>query len=485
MTALRVFHLLVLQCAVLPCAILPAAVGAQGAGDPESGPRTWYVAAGASGDGRSAASPFGSTGEVEAASAAGDIVVVLPGAGSLDGGLALKPRQILRGVVTDSRRPIITNTTEDRNGGIGIVLSEGTRVEGIEIRDTRTSGIFGRDVGTVVLSDVTVHGANTGRGLIVANPLAPFPHGGVALDTSPGAGGQVATLTRVRVVDAAGMGIGTAAAARSQVTLQLHDVEVTGGAGFGNADFGIAAMADGPAAEVSLNMARSRVRGRMTPAARNVVLGAGNEGTTRGMIYESVIGASGQDGILAVLSTLPGTVDLSIVGSTVENGAQSNVEGTFLAFPHSEADLLASSMSISIHRSTIRNAGGGPLFGDRGAGVLMTGSFIPPGPPLPAGRYALRITDSEVEGSSAFGVALGSHPELPTADPGHFQVLVRGTRFQGNQLGDIMVGGPNARVDARRNCWSAPDGQLIPRVVSYWIEGAAPVDTSAPTTCVR
>lgn len=478
-------HFGILTVLVLQCITLPNAVVAQLSGDSGAPPRTFYVAAGADGNGLDAATPFGSTEEVETTGAPGDIIVVLPGEGILDGGLALKPGQILRGAADGSRRPVISNTTEDRNGGVGVILASGVRIEGIEIHDTYASGVFGLDVGDIAISEVSIRNANTGRGVIVPDFLGPFPHGGVALLTSPGTGVQRATLSGVRVTDATGMGIGIMAVEASQVTLVLNDVEVTGGAGMGPSDYGIAVIARGSESEASLEMTRSQVRGRMTPAARNIALAAGSSGAVRGLIYESFVGESGQDGVLAVALTLPATVDVSIVGSTIEGGAQSNVEGTLLALPHEEEDLLSSSMAISIHRSTIRNAGSGPLFEEAGANVYMTGSFLPPNQPLPAGQYSLRVTDSEIEGGSAFGVALGTNESLPTADPGHFNVLLRGNRFLDNRVGDIMIGGPNARVDARENCWSSPDGAMDARVVTYWIEGAAPADTSAAISCQR
>ncbi|NDY94141.1 hypothetical protein [Wenzhouxiangella limi] len=464
-------------------AMCPCTVEAQQSQNSESLPTTWYVAAGGSGDGRSPAAPFGSTEEVEKASAPGDIIVVLSRADRLGGGLALKPRQILRGFATNSRRPVITNTSEERNGGNGVVLSKDSRIEGIEIRDTHASGVFGRDVGAVALSDVSIHGANRSRGLIVENPLAPLPHAGVALMASPESGSQTARLSRVHVVEAAGMAIGANALAGARLTLDLYDVEVIGGAGFGNADYGIAATANGRGSEASLQMTRSRVRGRTSPGARNVVLAASDHGTVKGLIYESFIGESGQDGVLAAALTLPATIDVSIVGSTIENGAQSNVEGTFLAFPHEPNDVADSSIAISIHRSTIRGAGQGPLFGERGSNVLLTGSFIPEGQPLVAAPYSLRITDSTIEDGSAFGLAVGSFKGLPTADPGHFDVLVRNTKFIGNRGGEIMIGAPEARLDARGNCWRSPDDESEPRVITYWVEEPAAAETSERVSC--
>lgn len=450
---------------------------AQAPSDTEASPRVHYLAAGGDGDGRSAATPFGSTAEAEAASSDGDIIVLLPGTGRLDGGLVLKPYQTLRGVVRAGRAPVITNTKDDRNGGIGVVLASGVRIRGVEVRDTRSSGIFGHDVADIALSDVVVANANTSRALVEADPLAPFPHGGITFTTSPDAGERVARLARVRVIDAAGMGVGTAASAGARVTLSLQDVEVTGGAGIGNADFGVAAVAMGVEASATLEMVRSSVSGRRTLAARNVALGAGDHGATRALIYESRIGASGQDGVLAATAGLPATLEVEIVGSTIEDAAQSNIEGTMLALPHEEVDALASRIAISIHRSTVRNAGSGPLFADAGSNVLMTGSFIPPGLPLAAGQYTLRVTDSDIEGGSAFGVALGTLATDPTADPGRFEVVLRGNRFSGNGRGDIRVGAPQATVDARGNCWSRAEGGDA-RVATAWLVGAAAVDTS-------
>ena len=126
-------------------------------------PRTWFVQAGATGTGLDADSPFGSARRVEAASAPGDFIILLPGPAGLDGGLRLKPRQVLRGARDASLRPVITNTSGDVNDGVGVVLAEGVRLEGIEIRDTHASGILGEDVDDVTIADVSIQNANAGR----------------------------------------------------------------------------------------------------------------------------------------------------------------------------------------------------------------------------------------------------------------------------------------------------------------------------------
>jgi len=82
----------------LAVALAAGAAAPAVAGAAQKRPRTWYVKAASPGEGRGTArAPFRRLGAVERASRPGDRIVVLPTAGTLDGGLALKPRQRLRG----------------------------------------------------------------------------------------------------------------------------------------------------------------------------------------------------------------------------------------------------------------------------------------------------------------------------------------------------------------------------------------------------
>ena len=223
----------------------------------------------------------------------------------------------------------------------------------------------------------------------------------------------------------------------------------------------------------------------MSRGGRNISLQASRGGTVRGLVHESTIGASGQDGIVAAVLELPAEVYLSIIGSTIENAAQSNVEGTMLALPHDEATASASRMDIAIHRSALRGAGRTPGFEGRAYNVLMTGSRIPRGEPLPRARYRLRVTDSEIEASHAFGLRVGTPGGEEPIDPGLFDILVRGTRFHGNETADLQIGALAAEIDARQNCWLSPDGRQEARVVTTGPEVGGTVDTSNSVPCRR
>jgi hypothetical protein len=462
----------------------------QVAGDSFGQPTLWYVQAGATGDGRVRSSPIGSTAQLEGESNPGDIIVVLPAAVPLDNGLTLKPRQVLLGVSDGAEYPVLTNATRDVNGGNGLVLADGVRVGGIEIRDTTASGIHGKDVGDITISNVLVTNANTGNVELVSLPNVGIPlsltHGGVTILTSQEGGTGSVTLSRIRVIDSAGMGVGAVALNGSSISLHLVDSEVRDGEMVALSlpnDYGVAAFAGGDSSTVTLDVFNSEVSGRMSPGGRNVILVADGGGEVRGLVSESVVGASGQDGVIAMTITLPASIDLAIVGSTIENAAQSNVEGTMLNLPHDEIAAGTSHVNVSIERSTIRSAGSTPYPTPTHFNVNMTGSFLSPDQPLPRGRYRLQISDSEIESSRGYGVRIGTTSVRPTVDPGLFDVLIRGTHFEGNEMADLMIGATDAQIDARENCWSSPDSESEARVVSVWPDVGGTVDVSDAVSC--
>ena len=69
----------------------------------------WFVQAGASGDGKSATSPTGSSATIERQSGEGDTIILLASDDALAGGLALKAGQNLIGVSESGRKPVINN----------------------------------------------------------------------------------------------------------------------------------------------------------------------------------------------------------------------------------------------------------------------------------------------------------------------------------------------------------------------------------------
>jgi hypothetical protein len=461
----------------------------RGVGNPDSEASVWFIQAGATGHGRDRSAPFGSTAQVEDESRPGDFIFLLPADVPLHNGLTLKPRQTLIGVASESGQyPLLSNTTGDRNSGHGLILADSVRVEGIEIRNTYASGIYGVDTSNVELSDVVVSNANRAQLTIPERPTYlnyTLTHGGIILLGSSGGETASLELTRTHVFQSAGMGIVAAAFEGANVSLHLLDSEVRDGPAIDRADRGIYAFAHGDSSSVDLEVIRSAVSGRMSRWGRNVSLQASRDATVRGLVYESDIGESGQDGINAGLLELPAAVDLSIIGSTIENAAQSNIEGTMLALPHDEAAARASRLDVSIHRSTIRGAGRTPYVRADHFNVLLTGTPTPPDQPLPWGQYRLRVTDSEIAASRAVGLWVGAPWRGEPIDPGQFDVLVRGTRFLENEMADVQIGALAVEIDARQNCWLSPDGRENARVVTTEPGGDGAMDTSNPVPCGR
>ncbi|MCM6772060.1 hypothetical protein NDR87_02790 [Nocardia sp. CDC159] len=174
--------------------VLITAVGAgYAAAQPDTS--TWYVRAGAPAPGNGAAdTPFASLAQVEAASRDGDTIVVLPAAGALDGGIALKPRQRLLGdgpavpsAPPDAALPRITNTTTAHNGD-AVVLAPGSEVRNLAIAGARRGGIYGRDAVNAVIAGNDVAGTNSGcaDGFMIGPFMIPPGIGiGVAMPPLP------------------------------------------------------------------------------------------------------------------------------------------------------------------------------------------------------------------------------------------------------------------------------------------------------------
>ena len=445
--------------------------------------RTWFVQAGASGNGTDASAPFGSGAEVEAASAPGDVIVLLPGGEPLDGGIQLKQDQVLRGLAGKSTRPVLTNSSTERLGGVGVLLASNTRVEGIILRETHASGIFASELGNTTIQNVLIENANIGQA--IARPgFPPLPHGGITLLTGQDAEDVSALLRDVRVLESTGAGVTIAAEeSGAHAALSLVDSEVLGGAPFQGSDFGVAVLSSGKNSSASLELIRSEVAGRMSLGGRNVVILARSHSNASAVIYQSRVGKSGQDGVLGVNWQLPARVAINIIDSIIEDAAQSNVEGTYLAFPHEQADADASSMDVLIHRSIIRNAGAAGPVGPASANVVMTASSIPPGQPLPVSPYTLRVIDSDIARSAGAGLMVGASENRRAADPGLYDILVRDTRFIENGVADLIVGAPAARIDAQRNCWITPEGPADPRLEIYWTEDNSGIKASSGGPC--
>jgi hypothetical protein len=150
--------------------LLPVVVGGA-ISDSESSPQdhdeqptsNYYIRAGAEADGDGSESrPFASLQRAEAVSSAGDVIYLMAGGSTetLDGGIALKPRQRLIGLGPNGRPASVgpdmvrlTNSTEHLDGVI-VMLSEANEVAGIHFVDMQHHAILG--AGTS-LSETHIH----------------------------------------------------------------------------------------------------------------------------------------------------------------------------------------------------------------------------------------------------------------------------------------------------------------------------------------
>ena len=137
--------------------------------------RTWYVRAAARPRTRRAngsrRAPFRSLAAAERASRPGDTIVILPSPLStppLDGGIALKRRQTLRGagprVLGGHARtalPRIANTSASSHHGDAVELANGATVRNLVIGPTTRGGIYGADVRHVTIADNDVSATNS------------------------------------------------------------------------------------------------------------------------------------------------------------------------------------------------------------------------------------------------------------------------------------------------------------------------------------
>ncbi|MGO4261009.1 hypothetical protein [Lysobacter sp. TAB13] len=171
--------------------------------------RVLYVSATAtdSADG-SRARPYASLQAVEQASAPGETIVVLASPltqAPLDGGIALKPGQILLGEAATADRAARVSNGSARLDGDAVVLAPDTEVAGLLIEHPRRGGIYGRNTPGVRIHDNEIVGHNRDcalgliippvsipssvPGIVIPQPL-PLPNGwaGIMVDADHGAG---------------------------------------------------------------------------------------------------------------------------------------------------------------------------------------------------------------------------------------------------------------------------------------------------------
>jgi hypothetical protein len=164
------------------------------AGEETTGVTTWYVQSTlepTSTGPRSGTqnAPFFTLAEVEAASASGDEIRILPptpGAPPLDGGISLKSGQHLRGIESVDSPPQITNTDPARRGGDAVTLADDSKVSGLHILGAAGHAVVGRNVSGAVVTGNWIHAGNlsdltsVGTGATAGLGIPKFPKGIVA-----------------------------------------------------------------------------------------------------------------------------------------------------------------------------------------------------------------------------------------------------------------------------------------------------------------
>ncbi|MFL6089533.1 MAG: hypothetical protein ACJ71Z_05275 [Aeromicrobium sp.] len=170
-------------------AFLTAIVISQLAIPAQAATNTWYVQAGAATSSGTKTRPFSSLAQAETASQAGDTIVVLPSTRVLDGGIALKPRQTLRGagpsVLTEpapTTLPRLANTTT-RLEGDAVRLADDTAVSNLRIAGSRRGAVYGLEVTGTRVSGNNISGQNSAcaRGFLIPQFNAPTNIPGVGV----------------------------------------------------------------------------------------------------------------------------------------------------------------------------------------------------------------------------------------------------------------------------------------------------------------
>jgi hypothetical protein len=169
-------------------------------GAPAASAASWYVKSGARAPGKGTrAAPFASLRAVEAEARPGDTIVIEPvrvSAPPLNGGIALKPRQVLLGggppvaghTARLRRLPVITNTSAMHLDGDAVRLANRTTVENLVIEGAYRGGIYGLDVARATVKGNDLSGTNTSctAGFIVQPFELPTTLPGVGIPFSSG-----------------------------------------------------------------------------------------------------------------------------------------------------------------------------------------------------------------------------------------------------------------------------------------------------------
>ncbi len=431
-------------------------------------PKIWFAKAGESGDGSDFTKPVGSTSEIERISSENDIIYLLPSLKNLEGGIRLKSGQSLIGLLENGKQPILTNKDSTRNEGNGIILSNNNYIENLTIQATYASGIYGRNVSNNRMVSLTVDSANMG-GTYTAQEclLGPCPHGGIVLLNESKASQNY--ISDVKVLNATAGGIASVASKGARVILTINNSQVIGGERLDINDVGVANISIGPGTESKLILNYAKVEGRASVHGRNIIPISMAGAINQTKIYNSYIGFSGQDGVVAVAGRVPASIELEIVASTIEHAAQMNVEGAILNLPaYDNSRVEETLIDISIRDSEILNAGKiEPFFDDSRNIWLGATDFaqqIDPTAtdPYQKGTYRLLVENSTIAGGLNYGKGFGTErtPNNIALEQNSFDVKLINNRIYDNGDHALFISAPNVRIEHSNNCWRNSEEQV-------------------------
>jgi hypothetical protein len=351
----------------------------------------------------------------------------------------------------------------------------------------------GRNVTDVRIDKVDVSDANRGQAFTDFSypslPDAvsrPVPHGGIVLVHSEAA--ARVEVTASTVTQAAGFGIASFASGTADVRLSIRGTRVEGGSRIESHDIGIATMVKDPAAKSHLELSDSVIRGRLTRSGRNVSLRAASGSRADARIERVLSGAVGQDGIVGAVVQSPSEISIHISDSVIEDAGQMNVEGTLLNLPpETNAPANAGRIAIEIERTVIRNAGAIHGFEDVAANVWLGGSLWIIGAPPAVGHYALKITESRIEGAGGAGLEFSNRQIVAAGrtETSKFDVVLRGNSISGNGPADLKLNAPAARIDARKNCWGNAQGLAEDRIQLFAPAQRTQLDAAEALQCPK
>ena len=267
--------------------------------------------------------------------------------------------------------------------------------------------------------------------------------------------------------NAGGIGIGTFALEGGRSRLVVSHSSVTGGGLVQPLfDMGLIALADGRKSDARLEIDDITVNGRLSNQGRNVLVFATADAKATARIERSTLGATGQDGVVAVAALVPAIATVEIRDSIIEKAGQMNIEGSILNLPASDpARAHESVVSIDVERSIVRDAGAVDGFRAEAQNIWLGPTVFEKGQ-FAGGQYRLNVRDSTIEKALKTGIGLGNQgSEFGIApDPGEYQARLRNNTIKENGSAEISISATKAHISARRNWWGDPAGPAEKRV---------------------